>query len=516
MSGVVRVYESDSIEDHMGLIQERVEKSLKDRETVRLAKKIAAQTPDGFKVLDGMEVPIVRAWGLDLLLPLSGGSDCGDGSCTVNDIWNFVVANVRYELDPDGYDLFCTTERTLDAGAGDCVPGWSLLLREDGALVPIAEIQEGERIWDGQQWVRVTKWWDKGILPVRRFDLNNGCSIATTDEHRMFRVPRVTRLTKAGVQVKGARAVAGASGTEEECLAQDLDVGDDLLQPVGELVFGGESLDPDMAYLLGLWVAEGWKDNPYTAFAGIADYKGHRERALEILERRGWHSIESDTTVRTSEPQLRELVAYCGKGAYNKRLPHTNYDRATTEAIINGLNADGGFSNSGTFVFSTVSPTLAIQYRLMQRRLGHSCSIKEVHNHGGFGDKPVYRVTVRKLATNRVWARIRTIAEAGEAHCYDIETESGRIYFPESDVITHNCDDMVIVFGALLTAVGFDHVYARVVSTDGDRWQHVYAMVGLPKRGRAKEMVALDPTVTNAVPGWEYTKATHRRDFKLG
>lgn len=77
-----------------------------------------------------------------------------------------------------------------------------------------------------------------------------------------------------------------------------------------------------------------------------------------------------------------------------------------------------------------------------------------------------------------------------------------------------DCDDAVIALGALHRLIGFEHLVARVVSTDNEFWEHVYLLVGFPKRN-PKKWLALDPTVRGALPGWQYTKIKNARDFPL-
>lgn len=77
-----------------------------------------------------------------------------------------------------------------------------------------------------------------------------------------------------------------------------------------------------------------------------------------------------------------------------------------------------------------------------------------------------------------------------------------------------DCDGVVIILASLLKAVGFRQVRARVVSTSAEFWEHVYTMVGLPMR-QATQLLALDPTVRGAQPGWEYPKSKVVRDFIL-
>jgi len=74
-----------------------------------------------------------------------------------------------------------------------------------------------------------------------------------------------------------------------------------------------------------------------------------------------------------------------------------------------------------------------------------------------------------------------------------------------------DCDDMTIAFAALLKAVGFEEVIARIISLDGRAWAHVYPLVLIPKRG----WTALDATEKGKLPGWEFKGARAQRDFAL-
>lgn len=148
------VWESEDLADHCQLIARQVQKSLEDPETRKLAVKIAGHRPDGYINENGVAVPIVEAWGLQLYLPPVGASPCAaqNDKCEVQAVWNFLVANVRYVLDPDGYDLFCTLQRTLEAGAADCddsTIAFAALLRALGfASVFARVVSTGGKRWE--------------------------------------------------------------------------------------------------------------------------------------------------------------------------------------------------------------------------------------------------------------------------------------------------------------------------------------------------------------------------------
>lgn len=114
--GEVAYWETNNLDEHVALIARQVERSLADPETRRLAVKLVSGRPDGMR--DGK--PYVLAWGRPYWMPHVPPCATRSDECEIITVWNFVVLNVRYVLDPDGYDLFSTTRYTLEAGGGDC------------------------------------------------------------------------------------------------------------------------------------------------------------------------------------------------------------------------------------------------------------------------------------------------------------------------------------------------------------------------------------------------------------
>lgn len=115
-------WHTSTLEEHVALIKRQVDRSLRDAETIQLARKVTGQKPDGWlRHSDGRLYPYVEAWGEKFVLPRAD-KPCAmrDARCEINAIWDFVVANVRYVYDPPDYDLFCTAEMTLKSGSADC------------------------------------------------------------------------------------------------------------------------------------------------------------------------------------------------------------------------------------------------------------------------------------------------------------------------------------------------------------------------------------------------------------
>ena len=318
-------------------------------------------------------------------------------------------------------------------GLEDCLPVTTLVLSKSRGLIEMKSLNVGDEIWDGNQWTRVLVYYAKGTLPVVEICLNNGAIVEATNNHRMLCVSK----TKNGYSDR--------NGSILEKKVSELVVKDDLYQPDTETVFGDIHLDPDEAYLLGLYISEGWSSDHRVGFSGVENSKGHRERLVEICKRKGYKFYEQTRSVTISNKEVKSLVEGCGKYGPEKRLPHVNFDRQTTEIILDALDADSHVCKhgrkAGQVTFSTTSPILALQYRLLRRRLGQSVSIFRVVKHGGLGKNPIYRVYLRGENTKKHWARITNITNKEKVtEVCDITTESGVFYLPESDIVVHNCD----------------------------------------------------------------------------
>lgn len=76
-----------------------------------------------------------------------------------------------------------------------------------------------------------------------------------------------------------------------------------------------------------------------------------------------------------------------------------------------------------------------------------------------------------------------------------------------------DCDDFTILLGSLLAAAGYQPI-VRIASQDGRRWTHVYLVVRFPPANPTTS-IALDPSKTDAPPGWENPIFGYLRDFAV-
>lgn len=513
MSTAVRQAFTNDLDEHVGHIKGQVDRSMRDGDSRQLAVKIVSGNYDtSTDRRTGEPVEVIHAYGRTFMAP--PGEICAprDEECEIEAIWNFLVLNCRYVYDPQFIDTFATLRETMIAGGGDCFPEGTLVLRGDGRLVAIETIGVGDRIHDGTDFVEVLKTWDRGEKPLLRLGLNNGSTLTLSDTHKVLRVPH------------NDQDGPGKYGDERECRMRELHVGDGLLQP-REFGGGTVNLDPDTAFMVGAYLSEGccWRQNSRTekdvsfrvSIAGVANGKGIREQVIEILERRGISYGTAKRDVRFALSKM-PILGQFGHTALEKHLPHLDWDPVTTAIIVKVMEqGDGTVTPSGNTIYSTSSYELAQQYRILKRKLGYSVHFTRNDDHGGLGKNPIYRVLVRKNHLRRPWARIESIIELPPVQCYDVATESGRVYLPESDTIVRNCDDATIAFATLLGSLGF-RVAARVISTNDDpnTWVHIYPLVGCSKDDPRK-WIPLDITVDGAKPGWEYGNIAKSRDYMM-
>jgi hypothetical protein len=112
---------TNSLDEHIALINRQLRRSLQDPELRQLAVKlVSGRFEYGQHPRSGRRIAYIEAWGEQFLVPQREACEPRDARCELERIWDFVVLNVRYVYDPDGIDFFATARATLEAGGGDC------------------------------------------------------------------------------------------------------------------------------------------------------------------------------------------------------------------------------------------------------------------------------------------------------------------------------------------------------------------------------------------------------------
>jgi len=453
--------------------------------TVALMRKIATGRY-------GSRSPKIRALAINILR--QAGVPEKDYRAETVALHNWVRDNIRYTMDVAGQETLSHPEEVaFNTKAGDCLSGDTRLLTPTG-YVCIRDVRPGETVQGRNGWTRVTNWWDKGVLPVRRYHLASGGCFTATDDHKCFLL----------------------DGTEVR--AGDLEIDSPLLGPAQITIDNpSELLDADYLFL-GIYLADGWEDGNRFCISGKDGFAKEAQKrwVKDYAESKGWFTSWHPRYIRVYVPETHPMYTILsGLGvAEQKAVPSAawvqlNASRAAhllegllvdshhpqeTQRDLDAVSTRKSTRRSGR-CFSTTSYELAQQVRILYRLQGVGCRITKVVDHGGLGDNPVYRLYPRHFRPKPAY--VEHIEDVAPEHVFDIETEDHGIYLPDADVVVHNCDDKAALLAALLGSVGIITRF-KVLGVTKDRFSHVYLQAQV-----AGQWMTLDPIMRQHPAGWE-------------
>jgi 8-oxo-dGTP pyrophosphatase MutT (NUDIX family) len=443
-------------------------------------------------------------------------------------ILKWVQQNIYYVNEPD--ERLQDPFYTLKVKYGDCFPASTLLLSEGHELLQIRDVRPGMRVWGRDRWSLVEAVEDKGVLAVTRLRLNNGSTLRLTEGHKVY--VETCTLHGVGCPMKNPSCASGGyarirvSEVREEMV---------LLTPES-LPFGTEETDVDRAYVEGLYLSDGSihhkyqkKDGTVSAYDfSVAGRDGkpkekQKHEVAAICDRLGltYRIDAKEITVHGSEWATRLLSM--GSHAPEKRAASINLTEPAAASLLRGIMADSGRNTSGGVTFTTTSPRLALQTRLLWKMFKRTCGYRYVENHGGLGKNPIHRLNPRLTAEDGAQRsekrlRVRSIErEVEHVPCFDIQTDDHYVYVPEADATVSNCDDLAILVYALARSIrlpaklvisGTTKNGKKVRYHHGDRnfdgrvdWSHIYLMIGDRPYGEPQWAYA-EPTL-NVPLGWD-------------
>lgn len=459
---------------------------------------------------------------------------CGDRWCLpekdwdgeVRAIFNFVKAKVRYTRDIQGKDTYQHPMRTLEMGIADCLPGSTLLLTDKFDLVRLDSIELGTKIWGLNDWTEVANVWYKGELEVDAIKLNNGSWFKATPDHHVF----VARCDKHQT-VKNPCCCPIDERTETRITVAELKEDDVILSPK-RISFGVDTLDRDLAFIEGLYIADGFSNhNSDFAISGQdgCPKEAQKRKVKEICDRLGisttWH--RKYVTVLDAAWALR--MHRMGRYAPEKHVLDLNLAEAGAAGLLRGIMADSGANTNGNGrTFTTTSRVLMLQTRLLWKMFGVTCSERYIENHGGLGKNPIWRLGIRDQNRSDGKAekllRVKAIERSiGTEAVWDLTTEDHYVYLPECDATVSQCDDYSSLLGAMLLSAGYPVKFRVIRTNDSREWNHIFVIVGIPTKnniagaGNQLKWSALDASVPKPA-GWsppqEMIAATRDYDVK--
>ena len=238
-----------------------------------------------------------------------------------------------------------------------------------------------------------------------------------------------------------------------------------------DVKFGEFILDENLAWLMGVYTAEGWtNDSRGTISFSIAKYE--EQFGNDIINAGSNINIHiSKGETRTAEvyitgkTSLTELMKkLCGKGAINKKIPQEillNKDTKILEAYLKGYETGDGCDYKATnkMVIGTISRTLAFQLQLAYARLGKFAYITIEKRNGKTAKIEGRTVNIRDAYGITYVTKFKLNNDAGKRHIITddsilvpiIKIEkfhyAGKVYNMETtqseylanNIVSHNC-----------------------------------------------------------------------------
>lgn len=441
----------------------------------------------------GSSDPRIRAWSIECLeRKRRGGSKVNNERARAE----VLLAAVQQKLwvpDPVGVEFIAGAHLTacVDKDApcfhgGDCFPEGTLVFKKGHELDTIESLKPGDQIWGLDAWSTVEAVAYKGVLPIDVIRLNNGSDVKLTASHKVAvldccehpmldeeaqALPPDRNWRGGGNSSRCGCSCETASRQEKITCVEELRRGMVLRAPK-RLPFGTENLDPDLAYVDGLFVADGWADwvhNRYFSIAGKDGFpKEEQKRSVEkICQTFGIKTSWAEKDIRVVDRDWTLRMQLMGHLAPNKHFISINLDEVAAAESLRGVMADSGQNTVGVErTFTTTSKILVTQVRVLHKMFGITCGYRYIENHGGLGPNPIHRLGTRGNKLTKVgrhpWLlRIRSVErDVIPLPCWDIQTSDHRVYLPEHDVTTQQCDDLCVLQAASFLSVG---LYTMIV-----------------------------------------------------
>lgn len=332
-----------------------------------------------------------------------------------------------------------------------CFPPDAPITTHDG-LVPIHEIREGDLVLTHSgRWrtVRATICRDYigEMVTIKTF--GNGEDLVCTPNHQV-------------------RVLDPATQEYQWVPAGDIEKGMFLTMP--RIKPGMPVISTELAKLIGWYIAEGSVSKNHIQFSLSRDEQEFADEIISCAKSIGfpavWSDVETGKVVCLNSTTFADfLVAHCGSGAVNKKIPMTlisGHEKTVYDTLMLG---DGCFADKGEFhSYTTVSKTLAYQFQLLANSLGLRAGIycRKTAGQAVICGRTVnvldsYAVQVRfngegikiKPAKHSIGVMVRSVDRdkySGKVHNFSVEKDESYVAYGR---VVHNCSFNAPMDGAV-------------------------------------------------------------------
>ena len=403
-------------------------------------------------------------------------------------------------------DVWQTPEEFLKNEHLDCLEENTDILIRNG-IKKIKDLKVGDLVLsynydlEKYEYKKIVNVWDKGILDGHKMILQNGHHIIATGDHRFYCRSREDYPEK--YEIKRLKDI----NFNYWCKKQ--------IHCVHLLPEGNIDFNKDLAYLYGIYLAEGYTDKNNSLFIA-QDKKDVRKKIEQVLDNlnapysKSKRMVSAYYGIRNSK--IKDYLIKLGTNSFNKKLPMEvlNWNNPSIKKLIEGmLDGDGtncvkyknnfadGCDHNALWEYSTSSEKSAKMFNIICRKIYGNCWFYKQENHQGVGNKPIYRLRFnpKGLSNKERLSGISTVTikrleKISNKHYYDIEVKDNHNFvLADSGVISHNCEDFarfavdVLMRIIKLTEARFI-IFSGYNKEKSDKKLKAHAICAFPYRGK--------------------------------
>ncbi len=414
---------------------------------------------------------------------------------------------------------------------GDCIPYSQKVIVHCPSdrryrQIPVGELKDSWRHYqvvsynetegdEKMEFRRISRFVDKGVLPVYRVQLSNGTSFRCTENHEVYVFERkathhgsVNRLITVPLRRLIELKRGSHSGRYTFPVAVRIPEGRVRGKHIPEL-------SSAQLWTEGLYVAEGWseisakgnwnnsspgrgrkrRDGKMTFRSKIGMNNPHAINALKtnlaVMEQPYGEHLREDglVTVRMNTSKFTSRLGHLfGRNSKEKRFPewYSSLPKDKLSVLLEGYALGDGYvpthgqwKDWAHLVYNTQSEKLARQVAFMHLVLGRPVSF---YRQPAWKDKTVmyrlyeYKGGSKEKLPNLGSARIVSIERDGEERCCDLTVEENHNFLLDGGMLVHNCDEASTMVCSMAAALNIAPVAFRFGGTNGTL-HHVWARV---------------------------------------
>ncbi|HUT44284.1 MAG TPA: hypothetical protein VMW95_08085, partial [Desulfobacterales bacterium] len=351
--------------------------------------------------------------------------------------------------------------------AGDCVSINEEIYTKHG-IKKVGDLKVGDLVLSydfekkGYCHKPIIKIWEKGLLPGKKVGLKNGQSIEITENHPLWARTNQTS-GRAKYKISHYEKVYFKDINLDQWWKRRLPIAVKIPYIVKDI----EWLNEDLCFVLGHYLAEGWKEPSKVQTSGYE----LTEHIFPLLKKNDipFSDYKNNSGVpcaRILKGEFKEFLKTLKGNSFDIHLPEELFHLpgSKLEKILSGFflgdGHNGNYNHAYSYtsnkqeVYSTSSKQWASDIQRIGLQLGRSFHIWKQKKHGGVGNKPIYRVTYNPKShflrdhgfngISEVGIARKHIEDAGLVEMRDFEVADTHTFIFKNGLICHQCEDFVL------------------------------------------------------------------------